>query len=268
MSRLALMTLALCSLLAACAETRAPYGSATATAMPLGLPDAAPASFTETCARAPELCGAPAVQPVVALAPSDAVAAMSTGPSVEIMSVATESASPVTPGAAEGTSAAFDDAKALHLLQTVNSAVNGRMASDMRLLVNPEDDWRPARPTPNGLVGDCKSFAAEKRTRLIAAGFPADRLFYVVVFRQDIGLHALLMAHLGKGDYALDSRQPWVVPWQEAPYLYVLRQDVGNPMRWSNLVASRTTLSTQGGVAPVLLARTETTAANVGAGSR
>ncbi len=164
--------------------------------------------------------------------------------------------------------AVFDDAKARRLLQRVNNEVNGLMARDLHLLVNLADDWTPARRTADGLVGDCKSFAAEKRHRLLAAGFPPGRLFYAVVFRPDIGLHALLMAHLDEGDFALDNRQPWVVPWRDAPYVYVLRQDAKNPLRWRNLVVSRALPSVERDTAPIVLASQQNSPADVRLGSR
>ena len=128
--------------------------------------------------------------------------------------------------------ATLSDPQALRLLQHVNSAVNARMAGLATEQINARDEWLPARATPSGLAGDCKSFAAEKRRMLIAEGFPADQLSYAVVFRGDLGLHALLMARLNGGDYVLDSRQPWVTPWSEAGYTFVLYQEPGSPGEW------------------------------------
>ena len=271
MRPLALLTLALLGLLGACAEAPASLQANAGPVMPVGVPDRAPSSFTATCTHSPSLCGAPDTAQVataddsVNAAARLATLAMATtyrvrGSDGLHIAVLIDMKAPAAAGAASG---AFDDGAALRLLQTVNNAVNGVMARDTSLLINTADDWAPAARTANGLVGDCKSFAAEKRRRLIAAGFPADRLFYAVVFREDIGLHALLMAHLDGGDYALDSRQPWVTPWYEAAYTYVQRQALGDPMHWTNLVAAPTAV-----VAPILLAQNRIPAAAGGAGSR
>jgi len=131
--------------------------------------------------------------------------------------------------------AALSDRAALKLLQHVNSAVNSRIPIDRRLQINTRDEWLPPRVTADGPVGDCKSFAAEKRHRLIAAGFPADRLSYAVVFQRALGLHALLVARLDRGDYILDSRQPWVTPWQDAGYTFVAFQQPGRPTEWRSV---------------------------------
>lgn len=254
------LVLGFCLVLGACAEAPAHLTEAAGAMVPVGVPDAAPASFVATCARTPLLCGVSAGSDRLASEPpadKAAPAAQGADPADGVRDGAATSAAmpqPTDPG--------FDDRSALRLLQSVNSEVNGAMTSEKHLLVNAADDWAPAEPTATGFVGDCKSFAAEKRRRLLAAGFPADRLFYAVVFRDDLGLHALLMAHLEGGDYALDSRGPWVVRWYEAPYTYVQRQVAGDPMHWANLVMSRPA------AAPILLADNRATAPIPGAGSR
>lgn len=216
----ALIAIAFCAALGACAETPTAFQATAGATLPAGVSDVAPASFAQTCLHSPDLCAAaPLVRGVDGAAP------------------AVTAASPAAPGPPPSGEEPLDDRAALRLLQSVNSGVNGAMARDSALWVNARDEWAPASMTPVGLVGDCKSFAAEKRRRLIEAGFPRDRLFYAVVFRADIGLHALLMARLSRGDYALDSRQPWVTPWYEAAYTYVQKQSLDDPMRWSNLIA-------------------------------
>ncbi len=206
---------ALCAILAACADRPAAWSVGSSQMPAEGVPDRAPASFSATCSRNPLLCASLMRQ------------------------VDGDGAPASTPSAVPS----FDDAKALRLVEKVNADVNGAMARP-GLLINAADDWAPALETPGGLAGDCKSFAAEKRRRLIAAGFPRDRLFYAVVFRKDIGLHALLMVRLDAGDYAMDSRGPLVLPWRRVDYLYVLRQAPGDPYRWINLVAPPQSVAT------------------------
>jgi hypothetical protein len=53
-----------------------------------------------------------------------------------------------------------------------------------------------------------------------------------VAFRVDLGLHAVLVAHTGEGDFVLDNRSAYVTPWAKAPYIWVKRQSQEDPMRW------------------------------------
>lgn len=118
--------------------------------------------------------------------------------------------------------------------RTVNRDVRGveRVAA-----MGGVEGWvRPVK-TRAGVIGDCKNFAVEKRARLIEAGFPASDLRYAVVYRHDIGLHAVLVARVAERDYVLDNRTPWVLPWQDAPYTWVkISEPEGG---WRQIVVSQ-----------------------------
>lgn len=166
----------------------------------LGAPTTPPRNFDAMCDRDDSLCESPLLQRVSY--------------------------------SAEDTSALTEEAQ-LKMLQIVNRQVNqnAREVLDIRSL-GVEDRWN--RPIRDGraLVGDCEDFAVEKRARLVEAGFPAEALSYAMVYRSDIGLHAILVAHLDSGDYVLDSRTPWVTSWTEAPYTWVKVQSNRNARDW------------------------------------
>jgi len=121
----------------------------------------------------------------------------------------------------------------MKLLDQVNRRVNGsvRQVTDFQVFGS-GDHWRRSGVGP-GATGDCKDLAVEKRMELIEQGFPAQDLFLAIVFRADLGYHALLIAHTDAGDMALDSRSPYVVPWKQAPYIWVKRQSREDPTAWS-----------------------------------
>lgn len=125
----------------------------------------------------------------------------------------------------------------MKLLNMINRYVNGhvRQMTDLRAF-GVEEYWRRSGTGP-GAVGDCEDIAIEKRYQLIAAGLPADRLRFAVVYRPDVGLHTVLIAHLDVGDMVLDSRTPWVDSWQRAPYQWIAIQSASNPMQWQQPAA-------------------------------
>lgn len=132
-----------------------------------------------------------------------------------------------------------DTAASMRLLNIVNRKVNREVnqVSD-RMSVGVDERWNRPIETRSGLKGDCEDIAIEKRERLVAAGFPEHDLFFAVVYRRDIGLHAVLVARTAAGDMVLDSRSPWIVEWAKAPYVWVKRQDPGSPMTWAMVMPS------------------------------
>jgi predicted transglutaminase-like cysteine proteinase len=118
------------------------------------------------------------------------------------------------------------------LIAQVNTHVNRhvKQVDDMRSYGRP-DVWRPAGTQP-GATGDCEDLALEKRRELIASGFPAARLFMAIAFRQDVGLHAVLIARLEDGDRVLDSHDTFVRPVARTGYAWLSLQQPGTPDRW------------------------------------
>lgn len=124
------------------------------------------------------------------------------------------------------------DGKASKILTKINVHVNSIVSQQSDTEVYGVDEmWAPSGDRP-GARGDCEDIAIEKRIELIHAGFPAERLAFAVVFSQESGLHTVLVAHMDKRDLVLDSRSPWVVPWNVAPYTWLALQSYDNPMLW------------------------------------
>ena len=123
----------------------------------------------------------------------------------------------------------------LRMLESVDRYVNGnvRQATDMEVY-GVEEYWNRSG-VGRGARGDCEDIAIEKRLQLIDQGYPPDDLVYAVVYRRDIGLHAVLVAHTEIGDLVLDSLGSQIVLWNHAPYTWVKRQSVDDPSVW-NLV--------------------------------
>jgi predicted transglutaminase-like cysteine proteinase len=94
-----------------------------------------------------------------------------------------------------------------------------------------EELWTRSGTGPSAR-GDCEDIAIEKRIRLIEKGFPANRLFFGVVFRPDVGLHTILVARMDKGDFVLDNLSPYVERWDKVNYSWISIQDRFKPDAW------------------------------------
>lgn len=63
--------------------------------------------------------------------------------------------------------------------------------------------------------GDCEDFAIAKLRRLVAMGWPIERLRLACCFTETGEYHAVLIASADEGDYMLDNRKPRPVPANE-----------------------------------------------------
>lgn len=126
-----------------------------------------------------------------------------------------------------------DERQMATMIAKINARVNHKVhqALDMRTYGR-DDVWRPSG-TGAGAVGDCEDLALEKRLQLIAAGFPPERLFMAIVFRPEVGLHAVLVARLPGGDRVLDSRVDYIQRWSQAGYAWLNLEQPGAPDRWN-----------------------------------
>jgi predicted transglutaminase-like cysteine proteinase len=125
----------------------------------------------------------------------------------------------------------------LDAVKAVNSAVNRQIIQVYDIdAVGVDERWqrpdRVARP-----LGDCEDIAIEKRMRLIESGFAPESLFFAVAFRRDFGLHTVLVARLPEGDWVLDSLTGAVKRWDAASYVWLRRQEPGQPMLWRRVGA-------------------------------
>ncbi|WP_336959800.1 transglutaminase-like cysteine peptidase [Sphingobium aquiterrae] len=162
-----------------------------------------PVGFIEMCRRVPGLCaqGAPAAPATLQ-----------------------------TPGHALMTESALWE-----MAQQVNRQVNRhvRRAMDGHHR-NETDHWQrpPARHDPSG---DCEDIAIEKRMQLLAAGMPARRMFYAIVYKSNLGLHTVLVVRFEHGDFVLDSITPWILHWRKTRYTWIRQQSPADPMRWARV---------------------------------
>jgi predicted transglutaminase-like cysteine proteinase len=122
-------------------------------------------------------------------------------------------------------------------LKRINRYVNQRVVqlSDIRT-TGEADRWRLSGVGP-GAVGDCEDIALEKQHELVRQGFPPDRLALAVAYSRAAGLHAVLIARTKDGDVVLDSRNPRLMPWNEAPYQWISIQSMGDPLAWYRVLA-------------------------------
>ncbi|PVX30471.1 transglutaminase-like cysteine peptidase [Sphingomonas pokkalii] len=184
----------------------------------------APRGFVALCREDAQLCSALGGTPERADAPLTEATA-SIVPAVHSLPL------PSTPPAQP-------DADPATLLARVNRLVNGHVRQRTDLAQFGQGElWRRSG-IGRDAVGDCEDIAIEKRLQLIAAGYPAERLFFAVVYRRDLGLHVVLVARTDAGDMVLDSRSPYVRPWSEAAYDWISAQAPGEAGRWKMVAAS------------------------------
>ncbi len=97
---------------------------------------------------------------------------------------------------------------------------------------------------PTDGYGDCEDYALTKRKALIDAGLPEKALRVAVVRTWRGEGHAVLTVSTDHGDYVLDNREWEILPWTEAKYVWISRQDAENPMAWIALQRARPLIAT------------------------
>ncbi len=127
------------------------------------------------------------------------------------------------------------------LLGQVNERVNAA--------IWPEDDLRHYGRAeywdiPTDGYGNCKDYALTKRKTLIDAGLPERALRIAIVVTPRDNRHAVLTVATDKGDYVLDNLMDDIVPWNQAGYRWLERQDAANVTQWTALDAAPTRLAT------------------------
>ena len=105
----------------------------------------------------------------------------------------------------------------------------------------PDDDASQANDTwslpleEGRREGDCEDYVLEKRRALVRAGFPSAALSIAVVDTVAGSRHAVLIVGTDQGELVLDSRSPWILPWEDVSYAWIKRQSPGDPNRWVEL---------------------------------
>ena len=188
-----------------------------------------------TAGLGPTGCATNPIRPLAAISPVMAVGDRVEAPAGFIALCKREPASCVAHHASVGMPQ-VGASEMLPLLRKVNKMVNGgvRQMRDEAVFGVPEYWHRSG--VGFGASGDCEDLAIEKRERLLAAGIPADRLYYAIAYRRGIGLHAVLIAATPKGEIVLDSRTPYLHLWNDVPYAWVSRQSASDPLQWSMVV--------------------------------
>ena len=116
-------------------------------------------------------------------------------------------------------------------LQRVNTQVNRSIRrSDDYVAYGRADYW--AAGVDRVKRGDCEDYALAKRKALIDAGVPGGALSIAIVRTLHGEMHAVLLVATSDGEVVLDNLSPWVLPWNEAPYLWLDRQAPGEPTKW------------------------------------
>jgi predicted transglutaminase-like cysteine proteinase len=127
------------------------------------------------------------------------------------------------------------------MLEGVNDDVN-------RAIKFEDDKEHYGRPEfwtiPTDGYGDCEDYALAKRKALIDAGLPEKALRVAVVRTWRGEGHAVLTVSTNHGDYVLDNREREILPWTEAKYIWISRQDAENPMAWVALQRARPIIAT------------------------
>jgi predicted transglutaminase-like cysteine proteinase len=139
-------------------------------------------------------------------------------------------------------------------LNSINARVNGSIVqrSD-EANYGLVDYW--TTPIEDGQhFGDCEDFALEKQRALIAAGLPRQAVNIALVTTPWGESHAVLLVSTRSGDYALDSLNPWVTPWQRTGYRWRQREVNGNPFTWAMIEDPARRVAPRRTDAPLLIA--------------
>lgn len=241
--------------------------------MQLGAPAAPPRAFLEFCERNPRNCQVSremvqsqietlglrrdAVQTLTATitGPPEALTVAASPPAATpTLDVSSGVALPEAPPAAAQGATLVIDSSTWSTVNRVNAKVNRNIVRKTDILNNGvEERW--STPLEEGAkFGDCEDYALEKRRALIAEGFPPSALSIAVVTTSWNTSHAVLLVAGDKGEYVLDNLSPWVVPWNEAPYVFKKRQVAGDAFRWARVAPQ---VPSPEKVRPLLIARAD-----------
>jgi predicted transglutaminase-like cysteine proteinase len=124
------------------------------------------------------------------------------------------------------------------LLMRVNDSVNRAIVPQEDIATYGVSDYW-AEPLESGVrYGDCEDYVLEKRHALAAAGVPASALSIAVVQTDRGETHAVLVVATSTGEYVLDNRTPWILPWAQTSYRWRERQVAGSASQWAFAAAA------------------------------
>lgn len=121
------------------------------------------------------------------------------------------------------------DSAALQALERINDAVNAAIIPELEPAGRDRWEIEPA-------AGDCEDFALTKKRRLIAAGWPGERLRFATVATESDEYHAVLLVDAAAGPLVLDNRFDEVLPWARLEafgYRLIAVEGAGPDGSWS-----------------------------------
>jgi len=112
------------------------------------------------------------------------------------------------------------------------SRINGHINRVVKPVTDQELYNEPERWTYPTAQGDCEDYVLLKRRYLINMGWPEQALLITVVRDQNNDGHAVLTVTTDLGDFILDNQSRDVLPWQDTPYRYEMRQSQSKKNGW------------------------------------
>jgi predicted transglutaminase-like cysteine proteinase len=138
-----------------------------------------------------------------------------------------------TPGACDTLPEAVNTVTIVDTVWREMVAVNRQINADIRPMSDMEHYKRAEFWTiPTDGYGDCDDYALAKRKALIDAGFPRGALRIAVVMTLRHERHAILTVSTDRGDFVLDNLVPEILPWSQANYFWLERQDPTRSWGW------------------------------------
>lgn len=125
------------------------------------------------------------------------------------------------------TSASSEVEFTLKELDAINRQVNDEISPRRKPTDPLASSW-----TVSPSSGDCNDYAVTKRSRLIAAGWPSERLRLAAVITPTGQGHLVLVARINGGDMVLDNLSTAVTLWQDTKYDWMSMQSAENPRYW------------------------------------
>jgi hypothetical protein len=80
--------------------------------------------------------------------------------------------------------------------------------------------------------GDCDDYALTKRQRLMTAGYPWEDLLLTECSTETGGRHLVLTVRTNKGDFILDNRYAYPLPWDALLYTWHKIKNHNSPTGW------------------------------------
>lgn len=136
-----------------------------------------------------------------------------------------------------GAPSIMNDEQVMAHARIVNARINAvmRYRSD-EIIWGVEERWVRPLTRYKSRFGDCEDFALEKRSALLEAGVPAERLRMAVVWSRSTGVHAVLILRTSDGDFVLDNAERTIRRVDETNYEWRSIQSGPHLLSWGRAV--------------------------------